>query len=71
MATDRCDAVVVRYRPVRGPPRRVVFEPLSDGRIERTEAEWTGCTWRPVGREVVTRVIVETPADEWMLGGQY
>lgn len=42
------------YEPVRGPKRKIEFEPRSDGRFERIEAVWTGCTWRVTGREVLT-----------------
>ncbi|MBO4249478.1 hypothetical protein IL252_16850 [Halomicrobium sp. IBSBa] len=42
------------YEPVRGPKRKVEFEPRSDGGFERIEAVWTGCGWRVTGREVVT-----------------
>ncbi|WP_199722472.1 hypothetical protein [Haloarcula sp. Atlit-47R] len=42
------------YEPARGPKRRVVFEPRSDGDYLRTTAVWNGCQWRETGREVVT-----------------
>lgn len=60
--TDRSDALVVRYRPESGPPRRVVFEPLSDGEWSRTESEWRGAAcggWRETGSERVTVVEIE------------
>jgi hypothetical protein len=41
------------YEPVRGPKRKVEFEPRSDGTFERIEAVWNGCRWRVTGREVV------------------
>ncbi|MFC6975661.1 hypothetical protein ACFQL1_14960 [Halomicroarcula sp. GCM10025709] len=44
------------YEPARGPKRRVLYEPRSDGRFERIESVWTGCTWRPTGREIVENV---------------
>jgi len=44
------------YQPVRGPKRRVEFEPRSDGGFERIESVWTGCKWRPTGREIVQNV---------------
>jgi hypothetical protein len=31
------------YEPVRGPKRKVEFEPRSDDGFERIEAVWTGC----------------------------
>ncbi|EMA13400.1 hypothetical protein [Haloarcula amylolytica] len=42
------------YEPVRGPKRKIEFEPRSDGGFERIEAVWNGCQWRVTGREVVT-----------------
>jgi hypothetical protein len=47
------------YRPPRGPPRRVVFEPRSGAGHWCVEQEWTGCTWRTVGREPVRDLHVE------------
>lgn len=44
------------FEPVHGPKRRVVFEPRSDGDYDRVEAVWTGCRWRPTGRERVLSV---------------
>ncbi|WP_324662403.1 hypothetical protein [Haloarcula sediminis] len=48
------DAKGFVYEPVRGPKRKVEFEPRSDGGLERVEAVWTGCQWRVTGREVLT-----------------
>jgi len=56
MTLDVSDAHGFVYEPTRGKKRRVVFEPRSDGRFERVEAEWNGCAWRTVGREVVETV---------------
>jgi len=53
MTLDRSDRHGLVYEPERGPPRRILFEPRSDGTWERVEAVWTGCAWRPLGREVV------------------
>ena len=44
------------YEPLRGPKRKVEFEPRSTGGFERVEAVWTGCGWRVTGREVVTTI---------------
>lgn len=52
------EATVVRYDPLYGPPRRVVFESRDDGRWRRSEAVWNGCRWRPTGSEVVEEVAV-------------
>ena len=48
------DAKGFVYEPLRGPKRKIEFEPRSDGRFERVEAVWTGCIWRVTGREIVT-----------------
>jgi len=48
------DASGFVYEPERGPKRRVVFEPRSDGDYLRKTAVWNGCQWRETGREVVT-----------------
>lgn len=61
MPRDRSDAIEIVYRPCRQPPRRVVFEPLSDGRYLRETAMWTGCCWRTEGSEVVSHVTVDAP----------
>ncbi|PSQ06644.1 hypothetical protein BRC92_00295 [Halobacteriales archaeon QS_4_69_31] len=50
---SRADRHEFVYEPARGPPRRVRFEPRSDGTYERVEDVWTGCRWRPTGREPV------------------
>lgn len=51
---SRADRFDVVYELACGPKRRVRFEPRSDGDWERIEGVWTGCSWRPTGREVVT-----------------
>lgn len=48
------DASGFVYEPARGPKRRVVFEPRTDGDFLRKTAVWNGCQWRETGREVVT-----------------
>jgi len=48
------DAKGFVYEPVRGPKRKLQFNPRSDGRFERIEAVWNGCRWRVTGREIVT-----------------
>jgi hypothetical protein len=48
------DAKGFVYEPVRGPKRKIQFNPRSDGRFERVEAVWNGCRWRVTGREIVT-----------------
>ncbi|WP_324666068.1 hypothetical protein [Haloarcula sediminis] len=48
------DAKGFVYEPVRGPKRKIEFEPRSDGGFVRVEAVWNGCQWRVTGREVVT-----------------
>lgn len=59
--TDHSDAIIVRWEPARGPPRRLRFEPRSDGRYRRVTEEWNGCAWRATGQEIVTDVAVDIP----------
>lgn len=56
----------VRFTIQRGPRRRFRFEPRQSGPgWWRFEDEWTGCRWRPVGREVVDHVDLRlTPGDQ-------
>lgn len=56
MTLDRTDAHGFVYEPVRGPKRKIAFEPRSDGRFDRVEAVWTGCAWRTTGSEIVATV---------------
>ena len=56
MTRDRTDAIEVTYRQLRSSPRRIRFEPRSDGRWERSTAVWTGCVWRATGSELVQDV---------------
>jgi hypothetical protein len=44
------------YEPLRGPKRKIEFEPRSDGTFMRVEAVWNGCGWRVTGREVVKSI---------------
>jgi len=44
------------YEPVRGPRRKIEFEPQSDGGFVRIESVWNGCQWRETGREACTTV---------------
>jgi len=53
---DVTDAHGFVYEPVRGPKRRVRFQPRDDGRFCREEAVWTGCGWRMTGSEIVETV---------------
>jgi hypothetical protein len=51
------DPFAIEYTPARAGRRRTRFEPRSDGPgWWRIEDEWTGCKWRPVGREPVNDV---------------
>lgn len=52
------DGLSIIYRPASGPPRRVVYDPTSDG-IDRVTFTWSGCAWRIEGREPVADVHVE------------
>jgi len=42
------------YEPVRGPKRKIEFEPRSDSGFESVEDVWDGCQWLVTGWEVVT-----------------
>ncbi|MEA5387134.1 hypothetical protein VB779_08735 [Haloarculaceae archaeon H-GB11] len=57
------DSVTVTYRTGQGPPRRVRYQPVAGGGHERIVEEHTGCRWRPVGREDVELIDVETGAE--------
>jgi hypothetical protein len=53
------------YRVQKSTYRRLRFRPRDDGPgWWRFEDEWTGCRWRPVGREVVTDVSWHTSEQE-------
>lgn len=51
------DGVTVRWDD-----ERVRFELRPDGRWRRIEEEWTGCTWRPRGSEIVDEIEFEISA---------
>lgn len=50
--------VSVRYRPPEGSPRRVTFDPRSDGRWTRTTDVWTDGAWREQETEIVADLAV-------------
>lgn len=55
------DIVTIQYTVERGTRRRVRFEWRTDGPgWWRIDEEWTGCQWRPVGREVVVDLHLAT-----------
>lgn len=55
--TDATDAFMITLSPSAAPRRRLRFEPRSDGEgWWYIEDEWSGCGWRPVGREAVKDV---------------
>lgn len=57
---DRSDAVVLTWTPRSSPPRRIVFEPRSDGDWTRyDQALGPEEVWRTRGTEVVDNVGVE------------
>ena len=59
------DAYRITFTPERQSTRRIRYEPRSDADgWWRIEAEWTGCTWRIVGREPVIDVVVERRVDD-------
>lgn len=55
------DAVVIAFTPTGSSRRRARFIKRDDGPgWWRIEEEWTGCTWRPVGREPVREVEIRS-----------
>lgn len=52
-------AFEVRWRGIDGKSRKYCFEPTCSGHL-RIEYAWTGARWRPVGREPVEDVTIET-----------
>lgn len=53
--------VTLQYTAQRGTRRRLRFEWRTDGPgWWHIEEEWTGCHWRPVGRDVVMEVSLDT-----------
>lgn len=56
------DQLMIRYRPNRGPWRRLRFERRTSGPgWWRLDDEWSGCRWRPVEREVVENITIVVP----------
>ena len=48
---------IVEFTPEREPRRQIQYEPRTDADgWWRITHEWTGCTWRVVGREPLTDV---------------
>ena len=68
MTDDRRDRIIVRWRPTGRAPRRLVFEPRSEGgwlREEQTLAH--DGTFRTVGTETCTELAFEGPIpDEYI-----
>lgn len=58
-AADPPVGFTVQFTPERDPRRRIRYEPRThaDGWWRITD-EWTGCSWRIVGREPVVDVVV-------------
>lgn len=57
--TERLSGVEVHFTVAGGSRQRVRFESRADGAgWWRFQDEWTGCTWRAVGRESVTDIKV-------------
>lgn len=64
MTPDRSDALVVTERRAGDGGRRTVYEPRSDGRVDRIEETLTKRgDWREVGHEIITAVDVEGATD--------
>lgn len=59
VSTADTDAVSISFVPTGSPRRRIRFVERDDGpRWWWIDHEWTGCRWRPVGREPVNDVDV-------------
>ena len=60
--TVSTEELTIQYRLTRHTWRRIRFEVRADDAgWWRFEDEWTGCTWRPIGREVVNDLAVHRP----------
>lgn len=58
------DEFAVAFSPGRARRRRVRYETRTDADgWWRIDEEWTGCTWRTVGREPVVDVVVKRVDD--------
>ena len=58
-ASCDCQTLEIRFTLQNGTRRRYRFEPRVAGPDWwRFEDEWTGCTWRPIGREPVRDIDV-------------
>jgi len=59
------EATVVTYSPEGRAPRRLVFEPLSDGsHLKREQVRNQHGEWHEVGSERVSDIAIEGPDDE-------
>lgn len=52
------EQTTIRFDPVGGPRERLRFEPRPDGSWERIDEVWTGCSWRPRGRDTVESISI-------------
>lgn len=66
--TDRSDAIVLTWGNIGG-QKRLVFEPLSNGRYELTEKVRTEGSWREIDSYPVERVSLEHRGYEWACRG--
>lgn len=56
------DATEIIYETVGGEVHRTTFEPWDgpDATHERVEYQWTGCSWRRMGSELVELIAAPT-----------
>jgi len=63
--TDEPQPITIRFKPAGDTWRRVRFEPRAeDTGWLRSDEEWTGCRWRPVGSNIVTDLQVKRENSE-------
>lgn len=57
------EAFTVEFTPADGPRRRVRFYPREYDGWWREMQLYTGCSWRTIGREVVSNVVCESDSE--------
>jgi hypothetical protein len=55
-AADQPEELIISFTDGSHTRRRYRFVARDDGQWWRLDEEWTGCLWRPVGRELVSNV---------------
>jgi len=67
LPTDDVRERCVRWTPASGEPHRYRFVDI-EGDTVRVHEEWTGCTWREVGRERVVDLEMTLDGEEVFAG---